>query len=59
MARLRGRGNSVTGHTLTALQHQLTLAAEGPVHGFLQQRQAALHHGHPVAGHPHHGALVV
>ena len=49
----------MTGHTLTALQHQLTLAAEGPGHGVLQQGQAALHHGHPIAGHPHHGALVV
>jgi hypothetical protein len=59
MAGRRGRGNSVTGQTLTALQHQLTLAAQGPHHGVLQQRQAALHHGHPIAGHPHHGALVV
>ena len=42
-----------------AFQYELAVAAEGLGEGLLEQGKAALHHRHPVAGHPHHGPVLI
>ena len=43
----------------TTLQQELARAAQGIGDGRFQQGQTALHHGHPVAGHLHHGSTLI
>jgi hypothetical protein len=44
---------------LAGFQGHLPRGAKGQQHGLLQQGLAALHHGQPVGGDPHHGATLV
>jgi hypothetical protein len=43
----------------STFEHQLARAAQGGCHRLFQQRQPALHHGHPVARHGDHGPAII